>query len=63
MAYSKQVVERFESVLKNPEKRVALGRAARKEVRCKHTWEGVAERFEEIYESAGKENTSNFRRT
>ncbi len=53
----------LDTLLKNPEKRVTLGRAAREEVRCKHTWEGVAERFEEIYESAGKENMSNFRRT
>ena len=41
----------IDALLRDPERRAALGRAAREDVRREHTWERVARRFEEIYES------------
>ena len=40
----------LDALLRSPERRAALGRTAREEVRRKHTWEGVTQRLEEIYE-------------
>ena len=47
---SAALADAIADLLRNPARRAELGRAAREQVRREHTWERVAERFEEIYD-------------
>ena len=47
---SAALADAIADLLRNPARRAELGRAAREQVRREHTWERVAECFEEIYD-------------
>ena len=47
----------MDELLRNPELRVRIGRAARARVQARHTWERVAERFEAAYDRVAQART------
>jgi glycosyltransferase involved in cell wall biosynthesis len=51
----------IDDLLRNPERRMALGRAAREDAIRRHGWDRVAARFEDIYDAVVRDRTADSR--